>query len=224
MVRILVLNEDPIELRVFANSLRKIGFDVETHNGEIGFTEKLLGFKADVILVALYGKKVTSLNINKVIQASAVKTVKTIFHLHNGYTVPQEQISNAKISAFISEGQNFETVISIIADVLEADPTPWLEKFKRVLLESPDPDSLKIFGGASAQWPIKVPDDAANKSRIDKYGQFLHGIEVSATSKINKNDAKRIQKELKKDWDLKSLEDLDAAKRDFVKALFKKKD
>lgn len=231
MLKVLLIIEEQLESRNLMAALRKTGMDVETHTSEAGLSEKLLGFKSDVIFVSVLGKKLNGLTVCKKIESAGRKNSKIVYILRPNSGISQADIAQIKVDSFLAESADLETIISTIAKLVGQDGKPWLEKLHRdgVELKS-SPSSAAAQPKDSASDLIRVGSQASppsveeNKKRTQRYESLVKDIKVSSKSTVTKADAKRIQKDLQKDWKKEDLESQDALKRDFVKAMFKKND
>lgn len=227
MVKVLLIFEDFNQLTLAEVCLKKVGFDVLGVTNDTGLSDKLLGFPADVIVVAGKGQRVNSITIGQKLKEQIRFSGKVVLGIPNGLTPTPAELLKVKMDSAAEMPIHPEKLIRVISKVSKLNADLFVEKY--VKLTSSDKDlSAKIqalFGILTHQEKFQIKKDLINDPlRIKKYQKFIdEAPPLIEGSTHQKEKVKAAQEALKKSWNFDKIEEQDELRRKFAEALFKKK-
>jgi hypothetical protein len=177
--------------------------------------------------------------------------VKYIVLLNNQYKIPPAALASVRVDGFLEADATMVRTLDVVCQSVKsakADFTSIVEKLHRMIHtgqlvlpdEKAEPTSLSNNSVASVTnsvtsvtelklnkpkeniSAISLPTAASDQERVHKYLKFTQNLPKTSVESISRADARRVAKEMSKDWDMEDLEFLDAEKRKFVRALFRK--
>jgi len=242
--RILLLNEDLLENNRLESILKKIGFDVSTLGTEVGLTEKILGFRPELIVVAGNSAKLSAIAVGGKLKEIRAFTGSVIlgFPKEGGRLSPQDLL-RTRVDRILETPFDADVLIRAICELLGMDADSHVDKLKRFSMQSAATDNQFVRQDADPAEPsvIKITSrlsSAEREARFQKYvtrRQNSSPNDVDSTGrlldhpdldrKISDTTFKRSEvrdkwAEVKKDWDPQKLAEQDDLKKDFAKALF----
>jgi hypothetical protein len=223
MKKILLVFEDYSDLTATEVYLKKVGFDVIGVSNELLISEQIITFRPDVVVGSGKSHRVNSLSIGQRLKESSKFTGKSVIIFPQSYKPNNSDLAKMKIDAVLEEPVHPHKLIQTLAKLCQIPHEPLLDKFKRATAS--DPVFKEKMSAMAGKVGIPIEEATpAKTTKEDKYSKFVQGLNMDVHSTtFSRNDVKSRQSELKKDWDFKELEQIDALKREFVDALFKKK-
>lgn len=238
MRRILLILEEVKEMTFLENLFRKLRFDVETIKTNVGIMDKFLGFRPDLVIMTARGKKINGIDLCKKMNPKGDAT-KIILAISSQAGIKPAELKGINIVGFLESPINPMKAIELIASHLKLDLAVLKENLERSTRTVEDPgtgkDSTfvksKDKGSEDATWVKgKGTKDAlfdvsgGNVSESSKGpSKYLnHKLLNFETPKQSNLDKDRIQKAVAKIATEGREPELDEARRDFVKALYRK--
>jgi hypothetical protein len=209
--KILLVYDDYSEMIRVQTDLMKVGFDVVGIVNEALLMDQLLVFNPELVITAGRGGKVSASNVAQKLRDNARFHGKVMVLLPPSQRPSAEELARIRMDALLELPCPALKTIQVIARLLSLDTNVLIEKYRRAKIAEGLPESEL----PSLRTP---PPDRA--SRFEK---ALKEISIDPTSTtFDRDRIKKTQENLKKDWDLQKLEEIDEQKKKFVRALFKK--
>lgn len=224
MHKVLLVFEDFNELTLTESYLKKIGFDVLGSSNELLIQDKILTFNPDVIVANGNNSKVSSFSVGQKLKEYARFRGKVLLVLPAGARITPSEMIKMKVDAMLEAPLDPTRLIQSLCRLLSVAPDLMLEKLQKAKLSDPALDNkMRIITNTEADKMVVHPA-IEDKTRIEKYEKFTKDvfIDTHATSH-NRAELKEKLKDLKKGYNYDLLEELDALKRKFAEALFRKK-
>jgi hypothetical protein len=225
MIKILLCIEDHKNLNNMSLVFKKLGFDVETLSTEIGLQEKLLGFKADVVIASGVGK-VTPISISTKLKEWGIfkRGVKLVILLNSKNKISPAELAKVRIDGFLESNSPMERVLEMLCKSANVDSIPIIEKFHRMIQTGQLilPEEKMNSEEPRSQGAKVIHMAASDHERVQKYSKFTQNLPKKSIESISRTEARKRAQEMSKDWDKDEIEFIDAEKREFVRALFKK--
>jgi hypothetical protein len=243
MRKILLCIEDHKILNNLSLVFKKLGFDIESLNSETGLQEKLLGFKADAVVTCGSGQKVSPIGVSKKLNDWGIfkRGVKYIVVLNNQYKISPADLARTRIDGFLEVHFPVERTIEVLCKTLNIESKPMVEKLHRMVHSG----QLDLLGDKiNAESHVKnmanvidiktneninainemitIPSVDSDHDRVQKYLKYTQDLPKKTIDSLPRSEARKMLKEMSKNWDKEDLEFLDAEKREFVRALFRK--
>lgn len=238
MVRVLLVFEDFNEVTLTETYLRRIGFDVVSITNEILLHDQVLSFNPDVVVAFGKNSRVSSFSIGQKMKDNNRYHSKVIIVVPKDVRPSPDEILRMKMDAILEAPMDPEKLVQTLCKVTGHSPTLYLDKLTKARL-SGDADLGKrpfMVNGGGAENAASNPGGKASEAnevvhaplndpeRIKKYEKFTKNSNFDIQQSTHERNAvKKLQKDLKKDWDFDKLDEQDRLKREFAEALFKKK-
>jgi DNA-binding NtrC family response regulator len=194
MVRILVLMEDYAELTQTRSLLKRVGCDVDAANSEVGFKEKILSLKPDVLVVSGIGKKINPVNISKKLSEISGINCKIILILAPGVRISLNDLAENKFEAFLESPFDPMRLMKLISKFSNGKANDLEERFQKLAIEGGlgqefdvSADKRIIKGNFASSTSANYASSPQNelKDRIAKYSQLVEGMSISKVSTIS---------------------------------------
>lgn len=229
MLRIFVLMEEFNDINQMRTILKKVGCDVDTNNMELGFKEKIISFKPDIIIVSGAGKRINPASISKKLKDINTFDCKIILILGQGVKISLNDLAENKFDAFLESPFDPVRLMTLLSQMSNNKAPDLVEKFQKLVLQGFSSASKDVnkkiikgnFVNKSENEVLKVPDRLDEMDKVFKYSQMVDGLAIGPTT-INKDEVKKRLKDMQQSWDRKTMDDIDAEKRDVARKLFKK--
>lgn len=233
MNRVLLVYEDMKLLSHTEMVLKKISFDVLGIGNELSLKENLIGFNPDVVIVFGSSSKVNSMSTGRRIADITSFKGKVILCISPNNKPTASEIKGVKLDMILEAPITDEKIIEAVTKILGLPAEVYFEKYARILTPNSN-KGIKSNSGAGAQseqnstaTAISTSNAASTAASLSKREErnkkFLTDPNFKAGDRIKPQEAKKIWRTLESEWDQKELEKLDLLKKDFVRALFKKK-
>ncbi len=233
MSKVLLLFEDINELGMVDGLLKKLGFDTLSAANEYSLKEQILGFNPQLVMIHGRNRRVHTVAVAQKLKQDSGFKGKVILIVQKGERFASADLQTMRMDGVIEAPFEPKTIVFAVAKVLGLDKDQLLEKYDKMFVNKNassgagsnalnqnnnsggDYSSANNHAGKGVL--ISDPNRAKKYDAIAKLAQF-------DTSKTNfeKNQLKKAQDEMTKDWDKKALEDQDKLKQQFVKAMFQK--
>lgn len=236
MRRILLILEELKEMSFLENLFRKLRFDVEVVKTNVGIMDKFLGFRPDLVIMTARGKKINGIELCKKMNPKGDAT-KIILAISTAAGIKPAELKGINIVGFLESPINPMKALELIAQHLKLDLNSLkeqLEKQNKASEESSANDSTfvksKEKGEENATWiKGKAPKESLfevsggetpKESVPSKYlNHKLLNFELPKQRNLDKD---RIQKAVAKIATEGEEPELDLARQEFVKALYRK--
>lgn len=242
-----MIYDDIFELRQVESVFKKVGVDTLGITNEFSFTEKVLGFNPDLIIV--YGKsiKVSTIGVAKRLKEMHRWQGKVILIFPVNEKPDPDELIKARMDLILDAPVETTRLIQVMARLTQQDEKALIEKLHKYVQENQE-EAAEIFvtGGKdsetrtiSSNQPVEESsiiynpmslEEKLNQAnltlaeKMSKYQKMTQGIQINTTSStLNRVDAKRAIKEMAKDWKAEEIKSQDELRRKFTQALFKKK-
>ncbi len=225
MVKVLLVYEDFNEMSATINYLKKVGFDVLGINNELGMNDQFLHFNPNVVVA--YGKnvRVSSLSVGRKLRDHPRFSGQVVLVLPAGHRPTAEEMLKIRMDAVVDAPVLPEKLIQVLSRLSGSNASDKIDKFARKLSEAEKEELIHVKStqlhteDATGQRPKLV-----DAERIKRYQNFTDSIELKEQSTSHqRQDVKKAQKDIKKDWNFDKLEEQDELRRQFAYALFKKR-
>jgi FixJ family two-component response regulator len=229
MLRVLLVLEDYGELMFLQTVLKKVGFDVDAIQNPRLFSDSLLSFNPEIVVMTAYGKRVKGLELSR-----TIKHVRGVPHvvLVRG----AGQLADAKPDVtWIQTPIGATDLLGAIAAAGNLDRDVLNEKFQKLqaseLFSEEQARSLKsVERGAALPKQDQyhggsgtlVPSTLSHEERTERYKKFLADRPPSEHGFALK-EVQQFVKTLRNEERQSDLEDLERERRAFVEHLFKRK-
>lgn len=245
MVKVLLVYEDFNELLATESYLKKVGFDVLGVTNEVLLNDQILSFNPDVVVANGRSTRVSSVSVGQKMKDNQRYQGKVLIVVPKDARPSSQEILRIKMDGVLESPIQPEKLIQALCRLSSQDPGAFLEKLQRARLSDTELQKMFKVGGSAAgagkpsSEPASDPSPASLEAAVPispsnvaiqdperrrKYAKWAAELDVDVSQSTHgRKDLKDRQKEIKKDWDFKSLEDLDQLKKQFVEALFKKK-
>lgn len=222
MVKVLLVYEDFNLLTLTESFLKKVGFDVQGVSNEVLIQDQILSFNPHIIVACGQHQRVSIVSVGRKLKNDKHFRGKLILLAPEGFRPLPQDLMHMKFDAILEQPLTPEKLITSLCRQGQLAPGPLLDKFAKARMSDPDFEQkmMHLMGGAASLHVNNFSDPA----RAQKYAKISkeHPISLTATTH-QRGDIAEAQKQLKKDWDFDQLEKQDELKREFAKALFKKK-
>ncbi len=242
MKRILLLIEDYNELIFAETLLKKIGYDCLGLKSEIGVSDKILSFRPNIALVSAYGSKIHPKPISEKLSGSGA----SLLILFRGTEPTQEELEDMGADGALQSPFHPKHLIGALAHLSGEDPQAMVDKFEKLGLfkdhsssesgerKSPEVSHTEKVSGkvlneedgtlvSSDEKPDMSKSNHSGVSREERYSQYLQSIPKPKVERLDKKRVQEWTKKIRSEAGGKDLEELDEKKKDFVRALFRKK-
>ncbi len=221
MLRVLLVFDDYTELALTETYLKKIGFDVVSVMNEIGIQEKILSFNPEAMVVSGKSAKVSSFSLGKRLKENLRYEGKVVLIVPKNVRPDPSELMRMKMDALMEAPIQPERLLQILGKYSGHSPDFLIDKLNKAVLSDPDLKQklTMVTGKISSKEPVK----SARAKRYDKLVAEAKAEIDPRHTNFERQDLKKRQSEMKKDWDFSSLEEIDQLKRQFASALFKKK-
>ncbi len=244
MFRILLVLEDINQLNAIKIFLTKLGCDVETQGVELGLKDQVMSFRPDIVLTGGTGKKVNPGSVAQKVREMK-EEIKVITFLARGVKISLDDLMASKYDAFIEAPFDPLRLITILNKWKSKGGVDLIEKYHKlmggIIGDMGDINAIggatsnknaTVMGGASTDeaesrslslFESRFPTSVAPLTRVQNYDDLTYGIAVGSESMITKDAVRSTMLNLQKNWNQKRLDEIDKAKRQFAKELFRKK-
>jgi DNA-binding response OmpR family regulator len=232
MARILLVLEDINQMNSLKVTLSKLGCQVEILGVELGLKERLLSFRPDIVVTGGTGKKINPFSVSQKAKDD-VKDVSIILLMATESSLTLEQLAKQRYDAVIQNSTDPLPLIKAINQINKRTKSVDLvEKYHKITAAAAASGNnvIRVLGQKAerserpaSSFGEKFRTSKDNVTRLQQYREMTSRIKVPAESTISKAEAQKRVAQLKKDWDPAALEEIDEAKRRFVKELFRKK-
>jgi len=131
MAKVLLCLEDYNELFFIETLLKKLGFEIESIRSEVPLSEKLLGFRPELIVCTGAGNKIDARRVAK--KNKRRGDFPRVLGLYPRQAIPPiEVLSKHHIDAALETPASPRTLILACSQLLEIDPGPFMTKFERL--------------------------------------------------------------------------------------------
>lgn len=221
MLRVLLVFDDYTELALTETYLKKIGFDVVSLMNEIGIQERILSFNPEAMVVSGKSAKVSSFSLGKKLKENLRYEGKVVLIVPKNVRPDPSELMRMKMDALMEAPIQPERLLQILGKYSGHSPDFLIDKLNKAVLSDPDLKQklTMVTGKISSKEPVK----SARAKRYDKFVSEAKAEIDPRHTNFERQDLKKRQSEMKKDWDFSSLEEIDQLKRQFASALFKKK-
>lgn len=233
MLRIILVMEDLTQMNALKVVLSKLGCIVETASVELGFRDRIVNFRPEVVITAGSGRKVSPHNVLQRTRELGRETKVFLLMGAGGSGLDQgtpgmysfdEQleapVEPLSLLAKLNPLSKSKTQIDLVEkyqkiSAISLNPT---QEIKLVTGKAPslDSDPVSTFG-------TRFSSSRGPKERAEAFAKLTEGLKLGPDSGISKSKAKARWDELKKSWENEDSETLDEERRRFVKELFRKK-
>lgn len=208
--KLLLVYDDYSEMIRTQTELMKIGFDIVGVVNEVLMSERLLIFNPDLVLASGRGGKVSAISVAQKLKENPRFHGKSVLLLPNSQRPTMDELQRIRMDALVEAPAAVHKIISVLARILDLDADQLIEKYRKV----------RIAEGAP---PEEVNQIRVVRDRASRYEKALKGISIDTKStSFDRAKVKARLDDLKKDWDIKDLEQQDELRKQFVEALFKK--
>lgn len=236
MRRILLILEEVKEMSILESLFRKLRFDVEVVKTNVGIMDKFLGFRPDLVIMTARGKKINGIELCKKMNPKGDAT-KIVLAISSASGIKPAELKGINIVGFLESPINPVKAMELVAQHLKLDLNSLkeqLEKQSKVLDESTTKDSTfvksKEKSEEAATWVkgkgskdslFEVSGgDAASAAKSGRYlNHKLLDFELPKQRNLDKDG---IQKAVAKIATEGAEPELDQARQDFVRALYRK--
>lgn len=239
MRRILLILEEVKEMIFLENLFRKMRFDVETVKTNVGIMDKFLRFRPDLVIMTARGKKINGLDLCKKMNPKGDAT-KIILAISSQSGIKPTDLKGINIVGFLESPINPVKATELIAQHLKLDLASLKENLDRSTRapedtaaankdstfvkskERTNEDTTWVKGKGSKEAVFEINDSGHldSSSKASKYlNHKLLNIELPKQRALDKE---RIQKAVATIQTEGEEPELDAARQDFVKALYRK--
>lgn len=241
-----MIYDDIFELRQVESVFKKVGFDTLGITNEFSFTEKVLGFNPDLIIVNGKGIKVSTIGVAKRLKEMHRWQGKVILIFPSDDKPDPDDLIKARMDLILDAPVDTARLIQVTARLTHQDEKLLIEKLQKYAQENPEEVSeifvtgntqnevTYVSGGVEAEEssiiynPLTLEEKLQNANatlaeKMNRYKQMTQGIQTKSESTLTRIETKKAFKELVKDWDQEELKSQDELRRKFTQALFKKK-
>jgi hypothetical protein len=232
MLRIFLVVEDIKQMNSLKVLLSKLGCIVETSVVELGIKDQVVAFRPEVVITSGTGKKINPIHVNQKAR-EANKDLKLILLINKGSNLSLGELAESrydmiletpveplKLLATLNQFSTGKHNIDLVEKYQKLIPgmVPVGNEVIVIPASKPEaePEKMSVFGN-------KFSTSVDSAARVKAYETLTAGLTLSPKSTISKTAARAKVSELKKDWDMKRLEEIDEEKRKMVKELFRKK-
>lgn len=240
MAKALLIIEDYSELNFINGLFRKMGFETETLMQDIGTQEKILSLHPDLILIST-GKKIQIESLAAKIHSTQKLKAKILYLVQTDSPPTPHELTALKPAALCERPVNPQRLFETIGRLLSLDAKELLDK---LLQFSPTGVSdvkrdAQIKEGKSAEengadrfqkvlarseqkveFSFVLEDAQALGARVSNYKTDMS--KFNPQGRIRRFEARNRAKEMTTDWNKEQIQEIDQAKQEFTKALFKK--
>jgi len=239
MFRILLVLEDLSQLNAIKIFLTKLGCAVETQGVELGLKDRVTAFRPDIVITGGTGKKVNPGNVaNKIREIKS--EIKIVIMLAKGMKLSLNDLAENRFDSFNESPFDPIRLLTTLNKFRGKNSVDLIEKYQKLMSSTVGKISdVHVIGsskfdnrsgvmdndgaGSRSVFGSKFSTSMSAETRSEKYNDLTFGLISNPVSTISK-DAVRVRlNDMQKDWDQKKLDEIDKAKREFVKELFRKK-
>lgn len=236
MRRILLILEELKEMSFLESLFRKLRFDVEVVKTNVGIMDKFLGFRPDLVIMTARGKKINGIELCKKMNPKGDAT-KIVLAISSSAGIKPAELKGINIVGFLESPINPIKAMELVAQHLKLDLNSLkeqLEKQSKVAEEGPSKESTFVKSKEkieeSATWVKgKAPKDSlfevpgGEQESEAKPSRYLnHKLLDFELPKQRNLDKDGIQKAVAKIATEGAEPELDQARQDFVRALYRK--
>lgn len=219
----MLILEEVKEMLFLEAFLRKFRFDVQSIKTNVAVMDKYLSFRPDLIIVTARGQKINGIDLAKKINPKH-ENVKIFLSISSAQKVKPTDLKDLVVAGYIESPTNPMKCLEMIAQHLKLDLNSLKESFEKQgkasekTKDSSGPTWVK--GGKSTEEAIEVKSRETASKVESKYlkNKFLDFDEP----KQQKLDRERIQKEMGRIRKEGEEPELDEARKEFVRQLYKK--
>ena len=232
MLRILLVIEDVTQMNSLKVVLSKLGCIVETQGVELGLKDRILGFRPEVVVTAGQGKKINPLTVTQKVRETK-KEIKMLLLLGKEMSFTLNELAEHKFDAFIESPVDPLKLITTLNQFNKGkNNIDLVEKYHKILASginsNKDNKSIgnrKTYKDSDKEFNFnsKYTSSIDDAERIKVYEHLTEKLEIISKSTISKIAVRLKMSELQKNWNRNHLDEIDEAKRGFVKQLFRKK-
>ncbi|OQW53021.1 MAG: hypothetical protein A4S09_07935 [Proteobacteria bacterium SG_bin7] len=236
MRRILLILEELKEMTFLENLFRKLRFDVEVVKTNVGIMDKFLGFRPDFVIMTARGKKINGIELCRKMNPKGDAT-KIVLAISSSSGIRPAELKGINIVGFLESPINPMKALELVAQHLKLDLNSLkeqLEKLSRMPEEVTPKDStfvkskekieeaatwVKGRGTKDSLFEISGANTQSEVSPSKYLNHKLLDIELPAQQRLDKDS---IQKAVAKIAREGAEPELDLARQEFVKALYRK--
>ncbi len=245
MVKVLLLIEDYNELVATETMLKKVGFDCMGMTNENSLVDTLISFRPEVVIANGRGQRVSGVSVGKKIREIKSMSFRLVLFFPRNHQPDLAEISSIRLDAILESPVDPTRLLEVLAKLNNLKIDPLLEKFHRFKQQSGVrlgsvredqevggtvlPQMQVVQGGLGAPSAAivtggKAPTASEDHARVAKYDSYLKGIQFNRNeSKHTKAEARARIRSQQSRWDMTLIQSIDDLRKDFAKALFKKK-
>jgi response regulator RpfG family c-di-GMP phosphodiesterase len=238
MRRILLILEEVKEMTFLENLFRKLRFDVETIKTNVGIMDKFFKFHPDLVIMTARGKKINGIDLCKKMNPKGDAT-KIVLAISSAAGIKPAELKSVNIVGFLESPINPMKALELAAQHLKLDITQLresLEKQNKVSEDKNDETDTTyvkskeksedgatwVKGKAPKESVFEVSGgDVKNEStKPSKYAHHkLLDIEYPKQKSLEKDNIQRMVSRIATEGE---EPELDVARQEFVKALYRK--
>ena len=232
MLRIFLVIEDVTQMNALKVVLSKLGCIVETQGVELGLKDRILGFRPEILITAGYGKKINPLTVTQKVRETG-KEIKILLLLGKELSFTLNDLAVHKFDAFIESPVDPLKLITTLNQFNKGkNNIDLVEKYHKILASgissnknNKNQGNRKTYNDSDKEFSFnsKFNSSIDDAERIKTYEHLTEKLEINSESTISKLAVRLKMSELQKNWNRNQLDEIDEAKRGFVKQLFRKK-
>ncbi len=214
MKKVLLVYDDYNQLTLTETYLKKIGFDTVGVSNESKINDQLLSFNPDIVIANGQTKQVTSQSVGQKLKENHKFHGKVILVLPKDLKLSPGEMIKLKMDSTLSLPVDPVKLVTAVSKLSDLDANLMVEKLKKA--QFGDPKIVELMRASFSS--ITAPE----KSQAGKYDQFIDKTIDTKSTTLQRTKVKDKLADMKKDWNIKYLQQIDDLKRQFANALFKK--
>lgn len=227
------MNDDYVENSRIETLLKKVGFDVMAMGTEQGLPDKILSFRPDIVVATGSSAKVTSLSVGMKLKELRGFTASVILGFPKNTKLNPMDLLKIRMDRLIESPLNGETLVRNMCELLALSSDAFLEKLRKAQWSEAPIDSQVVRGASQSQSEAAVsvreiasaPDRIKSRLTPDerkaRQEKALASLDIDPReTMLNRASVRDKWADVKKDWDLKKIEDQNELKKEFAGALF----
>ena len=223
MRNIILVSDDFAENLRWQTILKKIGFDASSILNLSNLSNDLLNFNPEIIIARKILKLSAAAVMVKIREQPYFRGSSVLIIYPEDPRPSSQDLVKARSEHVLQGPVPAEKLVEILAKLGQEPAAPLLEKLKKAHMEDLETPLPMIVRSKDQDAPdaLVLPSAAENQERVSKYDKLVEDMQIdtSATSH-RRQDVKKRQLELLKDFDPQDLQDQDELRKEFVTVLF----
>lgn len=230
--RVLLMNDDYVENSRVETLLKKVGFDVLSMQTEAGLGDKVLSFRPDMVVATGTSAKLGAISVGTKLKEMRGFNGAVILGIARGTKISPMDLLKVRMDRMLEAPFAVENLVRNMCEVLALDAEACLEKLRKAQWSEGPVDAQMVKGAGpemSANEAVtgsnRIKSGLTPQERRARFEKAVAGLDIDpAETTLKRSSARERWADVKKDWDLSTLEGQNELKKQFADALFEGRD